>query len=330
MYVLGNSEIESLLVDGRLSWTDIIATCERVFRWIGEGQVVQEHSSPMYYSLRDGHVAFALPFPACVKPLGVVGNKWGGGSNGNRSAGLRSFMASIILNDAETAAPMALFDASLITSMRTGGHAALGAKYLARPDSHTVAVIGCGAEGGSFLCALNSLFDIRKVNAVARRLDSAKAYARRFGELLGLDIEPMESVQEAVRSADIICMCSSASEPVLLDEWIRPGTHVAATRAFIDYDPAFSRTADKWALGNFESDEQWLAKPPFAGIPHLSARNAYADMVQIIRGDKPGRERDEERTTMTHMGMGALDVAMAHEVYQRARAAGLGQFIDIR
>ena len=329
MYVLGNGEIESLLAEGKLSWSSIIATCEQVFRWIGEGQVIQQHSSPMYYSLRDGHQAFALPFPACIKPLGIVGNKWGGSSNGNRASGLRSFTATILLNDAETARPKALFDASLITSLRTGGHAAVGAKYLARSDSHTVAVIGCGAEGGSFLCALDALFDIRKVNAVARRVTSAKAYAERFGDMLDLDIEPMESVQDAVRDADIICMCTSSPEPLLLDRWIRPGTHVAATRAFIDFDPVFSRTADKWVLGNRKSDEEWLEKPPFVGIPHLSVDNVYADMVQIVRGEKPGRESDEERTTMTHMGMGALDVAMAHEIYQLASAAGIGQVIDI-
>lgn len=329
MYVLGNSEIESLLADGKLTWANIIATCEQVFRWIGEDQVVQQHSSPMYYSLRAGHQAFALPFPACIKPLGVVGNKWGGSSNGNRASGLRSFTASIILNDAETAMPKALFDASLITSLRTGGHAAVGAKYLARRDSHTVAVIGCGAEGGSFLCALNALFDIRKVNAVARRFTSAESYAERFGALLDLNIEPMESVQDAVRHADIICMCTSSPEPLLLDQWIRPGTHVAATRAFIDFDPVFSRTADKWVLGNRKTDEEWLGKPPFLGIPHLSIDNVYADMVEIVRGDMPGRLSDEERTTMTHMGMGALDVAMAHEIYQLASAAGLGQFLDI-
>ena len=329
MYVLGNGEIESLLAEGKLSWSSIIATCEQVFRWIGEGQVIQQHSSPMYYSLRDGHQAFALPFPACIKPLGIVGNKWGGSSNGNRASGLRSFTATILLNDAETARPKALFDASLITSLRTGGHAAVGAKYLARSDSHTVAVIGCGAEGGSFLCALDALFDIRKVNAVARRVTSAKAYAERFGGMLDLDIEPMESVQDAVRDADIICMCTSSPEPLLLDRWIRPGTHVAATRAFIDFDPVFSRTADKWVLGNRKSDEEWLEKPPFVGIPHLSVDNVYADMVQIVRGEKPGRESDEERTTMTHMGMGALDVAMAHEIYQLASTAGIGQVIDI-
>lgn len=324
MLVLNKKEIEGLL-----SWPEIISICEDVFRWIDLGEVVQDHMSPIYYSLRTGHEAFALPFPACIKPLGVVGNKWGAGSRANRDRGLPSFMATVSLNDAETGAPIALMDGTSITSMRTAGHAAIGAKYLARPDSSTVAIVGCGAEGGSFLSALSTLFDIRKVNAVARSIESAERYAEKYGAALNLEIEPVETPREAIEGADIICMCSSAAEPLVLDEWIAPGTHVAATRAFIDYDPKFSGTADKWVLGYRETDGQWLRKPPFANIKGLSVDAVFADLVEIIAGRTPGRERADERTIMTHMGMGALDVAVAHEIYVRASSKGIGREVEL-
>ena len=324
MLVLNKNEI-----DGLLDWPTIIDTCEKVFQWIDEGEVVQEHLSPMYYSLEPGHKAFALPFPACIKPLNVVGNKWGGGSRQNRANGLPSFIASIILNHAESAVPFALMDGACVTSMRTGGHAALGAKYLARPDSQKIAVIGCGVEGGSFLCALNELFDLKKVNAVAKHLESAQGYASKYSRLLDLEIEPFDSPREAIAGADIICMCTSADEPIVLEEWIEAGTHVAATRAFIDYDPKFSQTADKWVLGYRETDLRWLKKPPFADIEGLSVNSVYADLVDIIAGRMPGREREDERTIMTHMGMGALDIAVAFEVFKRAREHDLGQTITL-
>jgi ornithine cyclodeaminase/alanine dehydrogenase-like protein (mu-crystallin family) len=324
MLVLNKSDAEGLL-----SWAKVISTCEKVFQWIDEGEIVQEHLSPMYYSLRPGHQAFALPFPACVKPLNVVGNKWGGGSRENRDNGLPSFIASIILNDANSAVPIALMDGSSVTSMRTGGHAALGAKYLARPDSQKVAVVGCGAEGGSFLCALNELFDIKKVNAVAKHPQSAQRYATTYAEKLDLEIEAFDTPREAIAGADIICMCTSATEPLVLDEWIEPGVHVAATRAFIDYEPKFSRTADKWVLGYRETDQRWLRKPPFSDIDGLSVDNVCSDLVEIIAGRAPGREREDERTIMTHMGMGALDVAVAYEVYRCACEQNLGQSIEL-
>lgn len=324
MRVLSKSEI-----DGLLSWPEIISICEKVFQWIDTGDIAQDHMSPIYYSLRDGHQAFALPFPACIKPLNVVGNKWGGGSRQNRAKGLPSFIATITLNDAETGMPIALLEGTSITSMRTAGHAAIGARYLARPDSSTVAIVGCGAEGGSFLSALNTQFSLKKVNAVAKHPESAKRYASIYSDKLNIDIEPFDTPQEAIRGADIICMCSSAAEPIVFDEWIAPGTHVAATRAFIDYDPEFSRNADKWVLGYRETDGKWLQKPPFSGIKNLSIDSVYADMVDIVAGRKPGRENARERTIMTHMGMGALDVAVAHAVYERATSKGIGRKIEL-
>lgn len=324
MLVLTKNEI-----DGLLSWAEIISVCEKVFQWVDAEEIVQEHVSPMYYSLRSGHRAFALPFPACIKPLNVVGNKWGGGSPGNRGKGIPSFIASISLNDAETAMPIALMDGTGVTSMRTGGHAAIGAKYLARPDSSTVAIVGCGAEGGSFLCAMNELFDLRKVNAVAKHPESAKRYATSYSEKLNLDIEPFVTPRDAIEGADIICMCSSAAEPLVYDQWIAPGTHVAATRAFIDYDPLFSKNADKWVLGYRETDRRWLENPPFSSIENLSIEFVHADLVDIVAGRKPGRESVAERTTMTHMGMGALDIAVAFEVYKRAAEQGIGRSFDL-
>ena len=324
MLVLNKNEIKGLL-----AWPEIISICEKVFEWIDAGEIVQEHMSPMYYSLREGHQAFALPFPACVKPLNVVGNKWGCGSPANREKGLPSFVASICLNDAETSMPLALMDGASITSMRTAGHAAIGAKYLARPESETIAVVGCGAEGGSFLTVLNELFDIKKVNVVAKHLESAQRYAAEYGKKLGLNIEVFETPRDAIGGADIICMCSSAAEPLVMDDWIMPGTHVAATRAFIDYDPKFSENADKWVLGNRETDSQWLKKPPFSRIKGLSIDSVHADLVEIIAGRKPGREHNEERTIMTHMGMGALDIAVAYKVYERALSEGVGHSIEL-
>ena len=70
-------------------------------------------------------------------------------------------------------------------------------------------------------------------------------------------------------------------------------------------------------------------EPPFSDIDGLLVDNVYADLVDIIAGRMPGRERDDERTIMTHMGMGALDVAVAFEVYKRASELGLGKWIEL-
>lgn len=324
MLVLNSDDIAGLM-----TWPDIIETCENVFRWIDKGEVFQEHVSPIYFSDGNGMDGFAIPFPACIVPLGVIGNKWGGGSPRNRARGLRSFNATITLNDMDTALPIALLEGGSITSMRTGAHAAIGAKYLARPDSTSVAVIGCGEEGRSFLHAMSHQFDITDVRAVARTRESAEKYAAEVGAALDLSIEVYDEPREAVKGTDIICMCTSASESILDESWVEPGAHVAATRAFIDFDPTLSATADKWVLGNRESDGGWLKKPPFANIKGIELNSVYGDLVEIVAGRKPGREHEHERTVMTHMGMGAMDVAVAYELYLKAKKIGRGTSVDI-
>jgi ornithine cyclodeaminase/alanine dehydrogenase-like protein (mu-crystallin family) len=311
-------------IKGLLSWKEIIETCDAVFRWIGKGEIEQYHVSPIRYSGQENSTSFAMPFPALVKPLSVIGNKWGGGSPNNIKAGFPGFTAQIALNDAQTMLPIAIMDGTEVTAMRTGGHAAVGAKYLARKDSETIAVIGCGIEGRSFLAAMDSLFKLKEAKIYDIAKTTAIEYAETMGKKLSLNILPCNSPREAVKNADIICMCTTATEVIVRDEWVEEGCHVAVTKAFTDLDPKFSKTAQKWALGNWKIDSDWFGKPPFSSIPDLSPNDAYADMSEIAIGEKPGREAADERTVMTHMGMGALDVAVGYRVYEAALEKGLG------
>ena len=120
-------------------------------------------------------------------------------------------------------------------------------------------------------------------------------------------------------------MVTTSTEPVVLDKMIKPGCHVAATFAFADLDPKFSKTADKWVLGSWARDSEWIESPFFPGGPVLSKKDVYGDLSEIAAGKKPGREKKAERTVMSHLGIGALDVAVAHHVYQLALEKGVGK-----
>ena len=316
---LNYSEVESLL-----TWKKVVETCDDVFRWIGEGKVEERHIVPMRYQV-EGKRAFALPHPAYVKPLNALGNKWGGASFLNPEKGLPWGSAEITLNDPETVYPIAIMDGGRITSMRTGGHAAVGAKYLARKDSEVVAIMGCGVEGRSHLLAINEFFKLKEARAFDIHKTKAKEYAEEMGKQLNINIKICNSPKEAAEGADIICMVTTSTEPVVLDEMIKPGCHVAATFAFADLDPRFSKTADKWVLGSWARDSEWIESPFFPGGPRLSKKDVYADLGEIAAGKKPGREKKTERTVMSHLGIGALDVAVAHHVYQMALEKGIGK-----
>lgn len=316
---LSRTEIESLL-----NWKIIIDTCDDVFKWIGEGKKVeQRHVNPIVNFFGERR-SIAVPHPAYIKPLNVIGNKWVGSSNLNFERGLPASISEITLSDPETVAPFAIMDGTAITYLRTAGHAAVGAKYLARKDSEIVAIIGCGFEGQSHLSAMNELFKLKEARVFDIRKEKATEYSEMMEKKLNLNIKAFDSPREAVKHADIICMVTTSFEPVVMDEWIEPGCHVAASYGFIDLDPKFSKTADKWVLGDRERDSVWIEKPPLSGAPKLSKDDVYADLGEIALGKKSGREKNTERTVMSHLGMGALDVAVAYQAYKLALEKGLG------
>jgi ornithine cyclodeaminase/alanine dehydrogenase-like protein (mu-crystallin family) len=230
----------------------------------------------------------------------------------------------VTLNDPETGIPFAVLDATSITALRTAGHAAVGAKYLARVHSRRIAIIGCGAEGSTHLRVMNELFDLEYAIAYDVRTKSLSQFVSSMAKN-GIKVKAAKNAREAVRDVDVICMTTTAPSPVVMEEWIEPGSHVAATGFFFDLDPTFSKKADKWVVGNWERDLMIIRNDPWTGEPTgLSEKDVYADLSEIIVGRKPGRENDRERTVMTHAGMGALDVAVGFEAYKLAKRKGMG------
>jgi len=316
---LNGDEIKSVL-----TMKTVVETCDDVIKWIGEGKVEQEHVPPIRNFFEERRRSMVLPHPAFVKPLNVVGNKWGGGSDINFEKGFPWGTAEITLNDPITMRPFAIMDGTEITTLRTAGHAAIGAKYLARKDSEIISILGCGFIGHAHLSAMMELFKIREGRVFDIKKEKAKEFAQTMGKKYNLTIKPLDSVQEAVKGAHIICMATTSTEPVLMEEWIEPGCHVAAIYAFIDLDPKFSKKADKWVLGNWERDSPWIEKPSLPWVPKLDKKDVYADLSEIAVGKKPGREKKNERTVVSHLGMGAFDVAVGYQAYTLAVEKGLG------
>ena len=322
---LTKKEVESVT-----TYKEVLEACDNAFKWINQGKLKQEISKNIEI---DGPKPYFLKsHGAWIQPYGVVGQKWGGICRPNPARGLPYGNAVAVLNDADTLAPIAFMDGISITQMRTAGHAAVGAKYLAKKNSSVIAIMGCGAEGRSHLRMMNELFKIKEVRAFDISKEAMDKYVKEMGSELKLNVQAVSSAEKAVRGADVVCMITSASEPVVFDKWIEAGTHVCATVAFADLDAKFSQTADKWVLGNWERDLLWVEgvemyKDERAKL--IKRENVYASLDEIANGKKPGRESDSERTIMTHYGMGALDVAAAYVAYKNAMERGVGTRIRL-
>ncbi len=333
--VISRDEVEALLTPG--------ACVDRVldtFRWVGSGVVEQTNPVNLYVHDRlgpepeFGH-GVVQAFPAMIRPLQRAAVKWLGSYRQNPRRGLPAISALDLVTDIETGMPLALVDGTSVTNMRTGGHAAAGAKYLARSDSEVVAIIGCGNEGRTHLRTLNVLFPIREVVAFDIHQSAASGFADEMSAELGVSIEVTDSVESAVAGADIVCVVTTAPMPVLMEDWVEPGTHVCAATGFRDVDKRCATRFDKWAVGWYGRDLEWIEGPEVGKLGglqpgDLSKADIYADIsTELMPGLRPGRERDEERTIMTHMGMPALDAAVAALVYDLAIEADAGTWIRV-
>jgi ornithine cyclodeaminase/alanine dehydrogenase-like protein (mu-crystallin family) len=333
--VVSRSDVETLLTP-RATFD----RCLDTFRWVGEGQVDQVNPVNLYVTDRStpepefGHGVIQA-FPAMVRPLERAAVKWLGSYRKNPARGLPAISAIDLVTDTVTGMPLALVDGTSVTNMRTGGHAAVGASYLARPDSRTIAIIGCGNEGRTHLKILAELFPIEKVLAFDIHQDVVERFVIEMTDALGVEVQQTESVEDAARKADIICVVTTAPEPVLMEQWIPQGAHVCAATGFRDVDKACATSFDKWVVGYYGRDLEWIEGPEtgkLGGLQpgDLSKKAIHADLAtEIIPGSRPGREYDGERTIMTHMGMPALDAAVASMVYDLALEAGMGTWIRV-
>lgn len=319
--ILSDEEIREVL-----SFNDTLQTCCDVFRWVGEEKIVQVPSHHIVYEAEKGkNVLFGTNGPALISPINALGVKANGRSDLAKDRNLPFVNGVIVLVDWKTLEVLAMLDESYITSMRTAGHAGVGARCLARKDSAIIAIIGCGVEGRTHLGIMNELFGIEVVKIFSSRIEAMNVFAKEMGEKFALQIQVCGSALEAVSDADVICMCTNSKETVVDENWIKPGGHVCATWAFHDLDYRYSAKANKWVLG-WEGDYQNVVLRD----PRLDEANVYSYLTEIITGRKRGRENAEERTVMTCLGMGALDVAVAQIAFEKAKIQKMGHEIAIK
>jgi ornithine cyclodeaminase/alanine dehydrogenase-like protein (mu-crystallin family) len=316
--ILSRSDIESVL-----SPADALEMCDKTFKWINEGKTRQIHSGPLVINLGSGIRNIFMPYPGYISSLGVASIKWLSAYTTNPAKELPYSMAMDILNDAETGAPIAVMEGMFVTSMRTAGHSAVGAKYLARKDSEVITILGCGREGRAQLRLMNELFKIKEVRVCDVIIAVRDKFCAEIREMFGLNVRPYDTIEEAVRGADVVCEVTTSREPTVKAEWVEPGCYLASPNVH-GLEPKLTRKADKWVVGNWERDLQWIEPDPA-----YSKNDIYASLDELAAGKKVGRETDREITMMTHHGMAVLDTSVMYLVYNRAVEKGIGTLVNL-
>jgi len=220
--------------------------------------------------------------------------------------GIHTHHAVILLFRAETGEPMAVIDGRLITEMRTAAVSAVATDLLARRDSKILAILGSGVQARSHLEALRLVREFREVRVWSPR--NAKTFAEAH------TVKAAESAEEAVRGADVVVVATASTIPVLMGEWLAPGTHINAVGA----------TRPNWR----ELDDETLKKSQLFVESREAAMQESGDVTaagkicaeigEVALGLKPGRQSEDEITLFKSVGVAVEDVAAADLVYQRA------------
>lgn len=326
---LGSDDVERLAPTA----AELTDAVETVVRAQGEGEVVLEprvHLEPGA-SFR-GHWNVLRAY---VGPLRSAGVKVVGDFVDNYRRGLPSELGLLALYDPETGAPTALVDASGITDRRTGALTAVGAKYLARPDSRVLGHVG--ARGTAFwnVVLLDSLFDFEEIRVTSRRVESRLHFGRRLEEVLAKRVRVCDSVQETVEGADVVVEATRlvAPEPILRTAWLAPGAFVVpyGTMSAVELDllSVMSKiVVDDWSQCGPGNRFGALRAHVDRGL--LTEETLHGELGDVVVGRVAGRERDDERILFWHRGLATCDVALGSLLVDRATELGVGTVLRYR
>ncbi len=242
---------------------------------------------------------------------------------GNHDKGLPSHQALIAVFDENTGTPKALMDGTHITAVRTGAASAVATRALARKDARVLAILGAGVQGRSHLDAVRRVRNFSEIRIASRTRAHAESLA---AEHPGIKVA--SSFEEAVRGADVVCVCTDSPTPVTSREWLKPGAHVTSiggSRGGPELDPATVRA------GCLVVESRVAFQPHPAGAHELQGLNPEqaAELGEILAGKKPGRQSAEEITVYKSTGHAVEDAAAARLVYERALKERVGQTVRL-
>lgn len=310
-----------------------MAAIEDGFRSHAAGDFMQP-LKPYLRSPRTQHIADRIiAMPAWIggeRP--VAGLKWIGSKHDNPSKrGMERASAVIVLNDPETNYPMAIMEGGLLSAMRTAAVTGVAMRHLARTGFDEAAIIGCGPIGERQAQMLLEqfpnvktlrLFDVRDAAAEALSAHLFKRSAK-------LAIVIAKSAEAAVRDCPVVITCTVTDKPYLAFDWLSKGAFLANV-SIMDVERDVFLRVDKVVVDDWEqSNREKKIINLLVEAGDFSRDQLHAELGQIIVGERPGREADDEIILLNPMGMAIDDIACAKAIFSLAQNRGVGTVLPL-
>lgn len=316
-------------VAGLLSIEEYIAAVERVFHLYGEGKtqppgILGVHAHDGGVHIKAGLLELDRSFFAAKINANFP-------QNANRF-GLPLIQGVVFLADAQNGYPLALMDSMEITIQRTGAATAVAAKYLARPDSKSILVCGCGNQGRVSVQALSKIFSLEHVYAYDIDHGRAQQFANELSVELKIAVESTDDLAEAMKRSDICVTCTPSTRFFFKQEYAQPGTFIAAVGA----DSETKQELEPVLLARNKTAVDIVEQCASIGeLRHaiasdlMSKQNIHAELGEVVAGIKPGRTSADEIIIFDSTGMALQDVIAASTIYQKAVDKGIGRTLDL-
>ena len=247
---------------------------------------------------------------------------------GNHGTEYDSHMGAVLLFEATHGRPLALIDASEITAIRTAAVSGVATRLLAPEQAADLAILGTGVQADSHLEAMLAVRPIQRVRVWSRHGANRERFAAHAQQRYNITVEPVETAQQAVQGAQLICTTTSAAEPVLQGAWLSPGAHINVVGASTPAAREVDSEAMRQALLFVDRRESTLNEAGDFLIPRqegvIGDDHIQAELGEILLGQHPGRTSSQAITLFKSLGLAVEDLASAQYIYQQALAQGIG------
>ncbi|EJX18941.1 hypothetical protein SOJ_03700 [Staphylococcus sp. OJ82] len=262
----------------------------------------------------------------------VSGIKWIGSKHDNPSERkIERASGVIILNDPETNYPIAVMEASLISSMRTAAVSVIAAQKLAKKGFEALTIIGCGLIGDRQLQSMLEQFDHIKQVYVFDQFEKASAsFIEKWAEARPeIHFVQATTAKEAVENGEVVITCTVTDKPYIEYDWIQKGTFISNISIMDIKKDVFTQAdkvlVDDWSQANRE--KKTINQLVLEG--RFSREALHAELGELLTGAKPGRENDDEIILLNPMGMAIEDISSAYYIYKEAKQQQIGTTLSL-
>ncbi len=325
MLLLSETQVQSLIdID------DLIATLEQAHIQYSTGKAVMPVRLVVPLPQIQGRITSMPGFLAKDRALGMKVVTY---FQDNPTRGLPAILATIMLFNAETGKMIAAIDGSYITAIRTACASAMATKALANPQTPVLGILGAGVQARAHIQALARVRKLEKIFLYSPSGSSADAIKREMAPQIDAAIEVAASAEQTARAADLLVTVTTANEPILKQDWLKPGVHINAVGSHRPDSREIDGATVARARVVVDSREAIMAEcgDILLAVKEgaITAADVHGEIGEILAGTKTRRQSQNELTLYKSVGIAIQDVATANLVYQKALKQGVGTNVEM-